>query len=364
MSKKPQPEKQPKSRESESVSPDDFAGKPPPTSRKKKFSANNQGDIRQQQLHQERYHFTQQQPQFKQQQAQLTQQCSPVNQQWFQQFIQEQQGDGFTSAIQAEFMAHFATRRPNMLSNERSDELRELLRSQRVDIASKAAIEIEADSVEQAIDFAFLLSFERNCDLFRGQARTWSPIPNFLRLSPEKRMTSKRWSKFKEWAARQGPLKSYSTDPKKLGAIGQHYGLETYLLDFSFNPRVAAFFATNTNLPLDDEKACIYCLWSGGLAGAYHLAPSFMRHYEIFPKVERVDVEGLYRMHAQEGTFLFVNQDSWTSVYSLDVITFPRTGPIKTPTVESIYPNNKSVVERLVEEYFANEPDSVRIHNS
>jgi len=274
--------------------------------------------------------------------------------QMMQQIMQGQ--DPWLVAQRAEFRAGKPRK---MLDRETLDQLREVVRSRGIDLNADEALTIEANDVEEAIKFARLFSHDRECDLFRGQPMEWNPIASILRLPIEKR-GSERWWRFRDWASKQEPLAEIAQDQKKLGAVAQHYGLPTYLLDFSKNPRVAAFFATHTDIPPGDGKACIYCLRSGGLDASYHYAPAFMRYYDILAETERVEVDGLFRMHAQEGSFVCANQEWWTSIFHPDVIRFPRTGPISSPVPGDIYPATKSEIEVLVEEYFANEPDSVK----
>jgi hypothetical protein len=273
-----------------------------------------------------------------------------------QQMMMPQQ-DAFVSAIQAEIRAGKPRK---MLDRESLENLRDTARSRGIDLRSEEPLTIEAEDVEQAIKFARLLSHERNCDLFRGQRKDWNPVPSILRLPLEQQLSSSRWQRFRDWALKQKPLAEIAQNQKELGALGQHYGLPTYLLDFSKNPRVAAFFATHTDIPPDDGKACIYCVWSGALEASYHHAPAYMRYYEIFPTSERVEVDGLFRMHAQEGAFVYANQTWWTSVFQPDIIRFPRTREIAIPAPSDIYPSRMSEIEHVIFDYFENEPEQLK----
>lgn len=278
-----------------------------------------------------------------------------------QQFMQEQQGDAFTSTAQAESRASVPRKMLDCASRERE---RDFLQSRGVDLRSKGALAIEADDVEQAIQFARLLSHERNCDLFRGQRMDWNPVPGVLRLPNKEQLSKSRWERFKNWASREPLLDEISKDQKKLAAVGQHYGIPTYLVDFTRNPRVAAFFATSGDTSPAYARGCIYCLWSGGLDAAYHHSHSIMRYYEVFPLVERVEVDGLFRMHAQEGSFVYANQASWASDYRMDIIRFPHTQPVETPMNRDIYPLIQSDMEQLVSAYFESEADWVKTMES
>jgi len=270
-----------------------------------------------------------------------------------QQVMQEQQGDGYVSGLQARIRAG-APRK--MLDRDSLQQLRDVVRTRGVDLGSEQALQIEADDAEQAVQFARLLSHDRHCDLFRGQPVDWNPVPGVLRSSIDRQPSQDRWQRFSGWAAAQPTFAGIARHPKKLAAIAQHYGVPTYLLDFSRNPRVAAFFATHTEVPPAEGLGCIYCLRSGALDASHHHAPAFMRYYEITPQTERVEVDGLFRMQAQEGSFVYANQATWTSFFRVDVIRFPRTEPVASPHPGDIYPKTQSEIEQLVSDYFANEP--------
>lgn len=269
-----------------------------------------------------------------------------------QQVMQEQQGDAHVSGLQARIRAGNPRK---MLDRASLEQLRDVVRTRGVDLGSEQSLAIEADDVEQAIQFARLLSHDRHCDLFRGQPAVWNPVPGVLRSSIDQERSQERWQRFSDWSGTQPLLASLARDPKKLAAIAQHYGVPTYLLDFSRNPRVAAFFATHTELPPADGLGCIYCLQSGALDAAHHRAPAYMRYYEITPQTERVEVDGLFRMQAQEGSFVYANQTGWTSFFKVDVIRFPRTQPVASPLPGDIYPTTRSEIEQLVFDYFAGE---------
>ena len=277
--------------------------------------------------------------------------------------IMQQMMQGQDSWLAAE-RARFRAGRPRkMLDQESLEHLNEVVRSRGINLNSREALTIEANDVEEAIQFARLASHEQGCDLFRGQPVDWNPAPNILRL-PIPEQDSTRWRRFKDWALNQQPLAEIAQNQKKLGAIAQHYGLPTYLLDFTKNPRVAAFFATHTKIRPKAGKGCIYCLTSGSLDAAYHYASASMRYYEVLPETERVEVDGLFRMQAQEGSFVYTNQTQWTSKFQPLKILFPRTGPIPSPLPQDIYPSTKSAIEVLVEDYFINEPDSLKQNSS
>lgn len=273
-----------------------------------------------------------------------------------QQVMQEQQGDARVSGQQARLRAGPPRK---MLARASHQQVRNVFRRRGVDLESELALDLEADDVEQAVQFARLLSHDRRCDLFRGQPVDWNPVPGVLRSSIDQQLSNDRWKCFRGWAAAQPALAEFARHPKKLAAIAQHYGVPTYLLDFTRNPRVAAFFATHSDVATAEGPGCIYCLASGALDAAHHNAPGYMRYYEITPQIERVEVDGLFRMQAQEGSFVYANQATWTSFFRVDVIRFPRTERVASPLPGDIYPAVQSEIEQLVADYFSNEPESM-----
>lgn len=293
--------------------------------------------------------MTRQQASQAQQQWEQREQLRQQQQLWEQQFFQPQQ-DPMISAIQK---AARAPRPREMLDPNSREGLRKMALSRGIDLQSKSALKLQADDVEEAIQLACLLSHERGCDLFRGQAVDWKPIPALLRKPGLEAAEGERWERFRQWAQGHEALASIAGNQKKLAAVAQHYGLPTLLLDFSKNPRVAAFFATHTEAPPEAGHGCIYCLTGSALDEVY--APSWMRYYEVAPEVERVEVDGLHRMHAQEGCFVYANQTWWTRFFEMDVIRFPRKEPVATPEAKDIYPAAKSEIERLVDAYFERE---------
>jgi hypothetical protein len=274
------------------------------------------------------------------------------SEQWRQQFFMRQD-DPFVSAIQAEARAPLPRQ---MLDGATLSRLRQTYASRGIDFKSERPLTLDAKDVHEAIQLACLLRHERTCDLFRGQALEWNPIPGFMRSSCNPAAEVTRFGRFREWAHGQDALRDMAKDDKRLAAIAQHYGLPTMLLDFSRSPRVAAFFAMSSNVPPDAGPGCIYCIWSGGLAAAAGSAMGNTRYHELVPKVDRVEIHELHRMHAQEGSFIAANNATWMSHFRPDVIRFPRHVRLETPTDADIYPSTRSEIEGLVETYFANNP--------
>jgi len=102
--------------------------------------------------------------------------------------------------------------------------------------------------------------------VFRGQANeNWFLEPSLNRYlnnkSPEdyKEIKSKHLERFKfSLRGRTNILKNILSNEDELWALGQHHGLMTPMLDFSFSPYVAAYFAFYDNTPNDSDYRVIF----------------------------------------------------------------------------------------------------------
>lgn len=313
--------------------------------------AGSSDSIRQQREQQQRQQ-QQQQEQQQWQQGRPSQQERELQQRMEHQQRLQQQQDPFLEGI----MARENAPRPRKgvahrhLSKERLAALRSQVAEQGVNLDSDGAVQIRAQDAEHAIEMACLLSKSRGCDLFRGQALEWPLIPSIRRVPfDQRRRLEQRLQLFRDWARTQEVFRGF--DDLKIDAVAQHYGIPTGLLDFSENPRVAAFFATHTSLPAEGQPASLYCLNSGSLAAAGHWATGWERYLETLPQNSRVlQVTELYRMEAQEGRFVHVRSEDWGN-YHLDIVRFPRSGPIGRPSESDIYPTRQSALDRAVEAY-------------
>ena len=231
-------------------------------------------------------------------------------------------------------------------------------------------VELLARDVEEAVQFAQLLASRRGCDLFRGQKKEWPPIATFYRLSfSEQMILNERWRKFTEWASGIESLRYMFSDRLRQGAgewvqrdinipnlhliaIAQHFGFPTGLLDFTEDARIAAFFATESASASDTDHKCIFCLSSNAIEQAYQWASGWQRVYETQPQLVKLGVPDLWRMKAQRGAFVHANQQYWADEFKMDVVRFPATTPVSTPSPEQVYPPKMSKMESMIEEYF------------
>jgi FRG domain len=216
----------------------------------------------------------------------------------------------------------------------------------------------EVADVREAIELAYRLRAEGRYDWFRGQLVDLPPYSSALRIGLQDgteayERNKRRIKRFLDWVSATPQLLPLlkSGDAHSLSAILQHYGIATHYLDFTTDPGVAGFFACDTNHPPAATVSCIYCLNSLDLAACW----DSVRHLESRRdmKIERVvvDVSNLWRLEAQAGVFLYVNYN-WDVDYPMDRIVFPYTGYPPAPTRERIYPQARSFLEQMLDQYF------------
>lgn len=213
-------------------------------------------------------------------------------------------------------------------------------------------------NVEEAIELASNLKREGKYNWFRGQVRAaWLPTSSSERRLQGGATTSelnKDLDRFLDWAALIPEL-AYLQDmanEHSLFAIRQHYGYPTTYIDFTTDPSVAGFFASDTPKPPEDGAvSAIFCLNTEDLLDFYQEHAQFIgADMEI--ETVSVDVNNLWRLQAQHGHFLRVNH-TWYNVYDMDRIEFPWTGLPAYPPRHQIYPTQKSHLEQLLDEFEA-----------
>jgi len=117
-------------------------------------------------------------------------------------------------------------------------------------------------------------SFIPNIYIFRGQRKAdWQLISSFDRqyrkLDWKKRTSieTQLLENFKTYLQRENISINYS----QIDSLAQHYGIPTRLLDWSYSPFIAAYFAFSSNRQDDREAVAIWALrkdhdiWNQGL---------------------------------------------------------------------------------------------------
>ncbi|MBM3526287.1 MAG: FRG domain-containing protein, partial [Alphaproteobacteria bacterium] len=158
---------------------------------------------------------------------------------------------------------------------------------------------------------------------------------------------------FQAWLAETPGFERIGDDHDAVFAIAQHHGLPTHYLDFTTDPAVAGFFAADTDNPEPGAESCIFCLNSNDLISLWG---SIRKVRTELPELELVtpDVSSHWRLQAQAGTFLYAPLN-WDMFYRMDRIVFPYRGYPAYPTRGDVYPDRKSQLEILLDQFFDNE---------
>jgi hypothetical protein len=211
---------------------------------------------------------------------------------------------------------------------------------------------VRAASVFDAIQHAEALKASGAYDLFRGQPRDSQPLRTSLaRKTPEEREHAlKRISRFAAWA--NSAPEMAGAHKHELLAVAQHYSIPTNLLDFTTEPRIAGFFASD-NLPDDlgdDESSCIICVNSRDLS-EYWSSIRIARPELPESLIVRVQIPELWRLQAQRGCFIFLPYAHFERLYSFDRIYFPpHRGEPPVPR-DDVYPRQQSSLEAAIDRF-------------
>lgn len=217
----------------------------------------------------------------------------------------------------------------------------------------------EAGNIEEAVELAHKLKAEGHYNWFRGQVRDRPPHSSYYRVltsgDPEKKeKCACRVEMFFKWVGSIPELR-YLQEPDRVHgffAIMQHYGIPTYYIDFTTDPGAAGFFAADTASPPTEGKSCIYCLNTDDVMSLWQNIKDFDSRKEASIELVSIDVRNLWRLEAQQGVFLFANYN-WDIDYPMDRILFPYSGYPSYPTRERMYPEHKSPLEQLLDQYFS-----------
>jgi hypothetical protein len=213
---------------------------------------------------------------------------------------------------------------------------------------------VRVANISEAVKVADALRTCGEAQWFRGQVADWPKLaPTYRRLDEDAiQVTQDRLQRFNMWIRATPGLDELAGDPDKLIAVAQHYGIPTTFLDFTTEPRIAGFFASDGGPPPHGLESCIICL---NLAEAQELWRMFDRPpASPAPELIEIDVSNLWRLEAQRGLFVWCPYDTLDGPYPLDRIVFPYTGEFATSRAE-VYPERASPLERLLNQYFQEE---------
>ena len=205
----------------------------------------------------------------------------------------------------------------------------------------------------QAIELAQEFQKENRYDLFRGQSRDWKVVTSFTRLNRTKRETAlAKMGRFFYWVETTAGLEYLWNQTDQIIAVAQHYGIPTNFLDFTSDPLVAGYFATQHRQSIsDDNPGCIICLNS----------VEFLRVFGVFgrishlPEILRLEVPDLWRIEAQKSVFIYCPYDNIEDIYPFDRILFSELDSNDELQKDVFFPADKSFLEQLIDQFFCRE---------
>jgi hypothetical protein len=211
--------------------------------------------------------------------------------------------------------------------------------------------------VHQALTLAKSLKASGKYDLFRGQiCSEWRVCPSALRVPKELLpATEEKVQRFDHWTQLTPGVEVLARDADAMWAVAQHYGLPTLLLDWTRNPTVAAFFALDGRHE-SHERGVIFLLNSADFE-AWVATVVEVRPDLSLVGIKRTIVPDHHRLEAQEGVFMhapFYDVESGLK-YGFDRIEFRHTSIDLGVLRHEIYPERKTNLEILLDQYFDNE---------
>lgn len=218
-----------------------------------------------------------------------------------------------------------------------------------------------AKDVNEAIELAYEFKDSFKYDWFRGQRiSTWKPHSSLFRINSTNNSiweneSKEKMARFTNWVNETKGLEDIAGNIDSVRAIAQYYGIPTYFLDFSLDPAVAGYFSADSMHENNNSECCIYCL---NIHELCKTLPEFAEAYNIPEICEiepiSIDIPKLWRLNAQFGVFLYVPMN-WDDIYQMDRIVFPYTGYPAFPSKKDIYPERKSPLELVLDQFFDNE---------
>lgn len=212
---------------------------------------------------------------------------------------------------------------------------------------------IKVDSVEDAVTAAQQLMRPDRPYWFRGQAQDWPVRSSLVRVKPDDRQLAlEKIARYEGWVKHTPGLRNLASNTDAAIAVAQHYGLPTNFVDFTTQPQIAGFFASEKAVPgTAGNLACIICLDVEDLRGFWQ---PLAERYDP-PEFLEIEVPDLWRLEAQHGCFLFCPYNDIERIYDFDRILFPNTHVFGQIGREDVYPARKSHLEIVLDQYFMNE---------
>ncbi len=191
-------------------------------------------------------------------------------------------------------------------------------------------------------------------DIFRGQTQDWPMRSSFNRLDARGRAAAQeRLMEFAGFVHETAELEAMRGDRSAVFAVAQHYGIPTVLVDFTTEPAVAGWFATDGDPPEEDRQSVIYMARVADLQTIYGEALP-----DLYPVA--IDVANLWRLQAQAGLFIHLpfedvpELDKWLAD-GFGSIRFPYSATTSSIPRAAIYPDRRSRLEVLFDGFLSEE---------
>ncbi len=217
------------------------------------------------------------------------------------------------------------------------------------------------DSLEEALRLSEDYKKTGKYNWFRGQTGLWPLVSSANRLNDQERSEAEeKLKRFDSWAF----AKSLFTDFDSSEAIAQHHGLKTMFIDFTTDPKVAAYFASEEINYKEYEYSCIYCLNTEDFNDSLKDIKKFFPNLPDYPRLLDIEVDNLWRLEVQKGKFLYQPCLNFDWFYSLHRIIFKvKENDIKTYDKSYIYPEIKSPLEEKIDGFILNEKTKTNLEH-
>lgn len=219
------------------------------------------------------------------------------------------------------------------------------------------------DNLDEAIIIAEEYKRTGKYDWFRGQSGIWPLVSSRNRLTDigideaEERLSS-----LLGWSIEN----KISDNIDYVESIAQHYKIPTLLIDFTTDPKVAGFFASDKSGYEPNEYSCIYCLNTENFNKKLNSYKKYLKLPENqLPRLLDVDIDNLWRLEAQNGEFMYQPSINLDSLHSLHRIVFKiRKNDVKYFDKAYIYPESKSALEERLDSFFLMEQNNTNAQNT
>ncbi|WP_156933392.1 FRG domain-containing protein [Mesorhizobium sp. LSHC412B00] len=207
--------------------------------------------------------------------------------------------------------------------------------------------QFDVASVAEAISLAERFRAAGRYRYFRGQRNAkWRMQSSFARRTKkEKEEEIRKLDAFYSWVRHSPELLPYLKDDESIVATAQHHEIAaTIFIDFSTEPTVAAWFATDNAIV--GEYGAIFMVNPDDVSSVF----KSMTESGIVMRFVQPDIANLWRLQAQHGLFLHTQTDV-DGIWPFDRIVFNQTSVIPTIERRRIYPDRQSHLEQMIDQY-------------